>query len=225
MEQNSASSTTNYFLYCHFFLDSAKGVIKTLKVLVENFNIHIIELKEKIAKTLERKKDTSSAPFKLIGVKKTIISPYLKDTVKISQFFNNKDDIYCHVELNIQPVKKSTVQAAEEDKLKFKTLSTYSFWEANKQIIKVRVPLKGVENLPKENIKSNFTETSLDVKVYNLNGINYSFAVPRLDAKIVPEKSEAFADKEGNIIIRLRKFKEDDHWSYLFKQKYVGEDE
>ena len=43
-----------------------------------------------------------------------------------------------------------------------------------------------------------------------------------LDAKIIPEKSEAFA-KGKDLIIRLRKANNEDHWSYLFKQKYVGE--
>ena len=45
---------------------------------------------------------------------------------------------------------------------------------------------------------------------------------PRLDAKIIPEKCEAFP-KGDRLIIRLRKAKNDDHWSYLFKQQYVGE--
>ena len=38
-----------------------------------------------------------------------------------------------------------------------------------------------------------------------------------------PDNKKVIKDKKGNVVIRLRKAKEDDHWSYLFKQKYVGE--
>jgi hypothetical protein len=222
--ENSNSTVGKTFLYCHFFLDNTKGVIKTMKIYVDSLNIHIIELKEKIAKTLDKQKESTTPLFKILSLNKTLISPNISDTVKVSSFFNKGDDIFCQVEMNIQPLKTSTSTKPNEDNiLKYKTLTSYSFWVANKQIVKVRVPLKGIENLPKENIKATFTESSLEVKINNLNGLNYLFAVPRLDAQIVPDKSEALTDKEGNLIIRLRKAKEDDHWSYLFKQKYVGE--
>jgi hypothetical protein len=212
------------YVYCHFFLDSSKGVIQTSKITVDSLNIHVIQLKQQIAKVLEKKKESTTPLFKILSLNKTLISPSLNDTVKVSSFFNNGDDIFCQVEMNVQPIKSiTTTKSAEEDMLKFKTLTNYSFWVANSKIVKVRVPLKGIETLPKESIKATFTESSFEVKIHNLNGLNYLFGVPRLDAKIVPENSEALADKEGNIIIRLRKAKEDDHWSYLFKQKYVGE--
>jgi hypothetical protein len=217
-KENSYKIEKNGYLYCHFYLNREKGVLKTVKLPLENFNMTVIEVKSKIAKILERQKDAST-PFKIMSLNKTINSPVLLDTIKISQFFRHQDEIFCGVEMNITPIKTAIL----DDVLKYKSLSSYSFWVASKQIVKVRVPLKGVENLPKENITSSFTESSLDVKIHNLNGLNYHFGVPRLDAKIVPEKSEVLTDKEGNIIIRLRKAKEDDHWSYLFKQKYVGE--
>jgi hypothetical protein len=217
-KENSSKIEKYSHLYCHFYLNREKGVLKSVKIPLESFNITVIELKSKIAKILERQKDASS-PFKIVCLNKTIQGPVLLDTIKISQFFRPRDDIFCGVEMNITPIKTAIL----DDVLKYKSLSSYSFWVASKQIVKVRVPLKGVETLPKENIISSFTESSLDVKIHNLNGLNYHFGVPRLDAKIVPEKSEVLTDKEGNIIIRLRKAKEDDHWSYLFKQKYVGE--
>jgi len=213
-----------FFLYCHFFTDSTKGILKTLKLPLENLKIHIIELKEKVAKLLQQKSDESTTLFKLVAINKTINSKSLIDSAKVNHFFEDKDDVYCQVELNVQPMKKILAKTNVQDELlSYKTLSNYSFYEASKTLVKVLIPLKGIESLPKENIKSNFTETSLEVKVHGLNNLNYCFRVPRLDANIVPEKSEALADKNGNIIIRLRKAKEDDHWSYLFKQKYVGE--
>lgn len=209
------------FLYCHFFVDNTKGVIKTIKVPLESLSINLIELKEKIIKTLEAKKDCRSTNYKVLGVSKTIISKLLADSVRISNFFDNKDDIFCQVEIQIVPVKVSQVHK-EDQVLKFKTLSSYSFYEANKQIVKVLVPLKDVQNLPKESIKSTFTDTSFDVKITNMNGVNYSFGVPRLQCKIVPEKSEVLTNKD-NIVVRLRKEKDDDNWSSLFKMKYIGE--
>jgi hypothetical protein len=213
-----------FFLYCHFFTDASKGILKTKKLPLENLNLHIIEFKEKVAKLLQQKSDDSTSLFKLLAINKTINSKSLLDSAKVYHFFQNKDDVYCQVELNVQPVKTILVKTKVQDELlSYKTLSNYSFYEASKTIVKVLIPLKGVENMPKENIKASFTESSLEVKVHGLNNLNYCFRVPRLDANILPEKSEAFADKNGNIVIRLRKAKEDDHWSYLFKQKYVGE--
>jgi len=216
-------NSRNFVLYCHFYTQVTGAVFKTKKIIFPfNSNLHIIDLKGLIAKALDSDKEITSTPYKIISVKKTLSSSDpLLDSLKISQFFDNKDDIFCGVELNIQPVKVNTFE--QNDVLKFKTLTNYSFWVANKQIVKVRVPLDGCQNLNKEHLKASFTESSLEVKILNLNGNNYCFGVPRLDAKIVPEKSEAFIDKDGSIIIRLRKAKEDDHWSYLFKQKYVGE--
>lgn len=212
----------NIFLYCHLFLESSKGVIKTVKIPLDTIDTHIIELKEKINKIINKQKDSNSQMFKIISLNKTLISPSLCDTIKTSMFFENSDDIFCKVEMNITPIKTNSL-INSDDVLKFKQLTTYSFWEANKQMVKVKVPLKGVETIPKENIKATFTENSLDVKVFNLNGLNYHFGVPRLDANIVPDRCEALADKDGSVVIKLRKAKEDDHWSFLFKQKYVGE--
>lgn len=212
------------YLYCHFFTDPTKGILKTKKISLDNLNMHVIDLKEKIAKLLKQKSDEETTLFKLISLNKTINSISLLDSAKVGNFFQHKEDIFCQVELNIQPIKSILTKTSQQDEvLSYKTLSSYSFYEASKTIVKVLIPLKGVETLPKENIKSTFTENSLEVKVHALNNSNYCFRVPRLDAAIVPEKSEAFADKNGNIVIRLRKAKEDDHWSYLFKQKYVGE--
>ena len=95
-------------------------------------------------------------------------------------------------------------------------------WGGDKNVIRVNVPLKGVHNVPKENIKGIFTESSCEVKVIDLNNLNYCFGVPRLHCKIIPEKSEALA-KDDNIIIRLRKAKEEDNWASLHKLKFVGD--
>jgi hypothetical protein len=211
-------------LYCHFFLESAKGVVKTMKLVLEGLSLHVIDLKSRIAKLLETQKSDNTSLFKLVSINKTVNSQGLMDSMKVSQFFEDKDDVFCQVELNVQPIKTVMAKNTEIDELlTYKPLQNYSFYVANKQIVRVLVPLKGVESLSKENLIAKFTDQSLEVKVHGLNNLNYFFRVPKLDAKIVPDKSEALFDKNGNIVIRLRKEKEDDHWSYLYKQKYVGE--
>lgn len=208
---------TKMFLYCHLFSDQTKGVIKTIKCPMDNFSIHLIDFKVRIAKLI------TNLPYTLTSVGKTILSGALADSVRVGQYFENKGDVFCKVEHKITPVSSMKVTPSNDDVvLNYKTLNQYSFYEANKQIVKVLVPVPGIESLPKENITSKFTETSLEVSIRG-NGSNYRFAVPRLDAKIIPEKSEAFASKDGKLTIRLRKAKEDDHWTYLFKQRYVGE--
>lgn len=52
--------------------------------------------------------------------------------------------------------------------------------------------------------------------------MNYLFAVPKLHAEIIPEESEV-TTKEDKICVRLRKAKEEDNWSFLYKFKFVGE--
>ena len=140
------------------------------------------------------------------------------------QQFQCKDDVYVKVLTEVVPIQINKTDDEKKDVvLSYKTITAYSFYVSSETYVRVLVPIPGIEKVKKEDITSEFTEDSLDVRVKNaLNGNNYRFAVPRLDAKIIPEKCEAFP-KGDRLVIRLRKFKNDDHWSYLFKQKYVGE--
>ncbi len=223
---NSTANKQNHHLYCHLFLDASKGIIRTLKVPIDSFNIHFIDLKSQIRKILENDVDKNQSNlYKIVSLSKTIISPAFTDSARIYPFLNNKEDIFCLVELNIVPIKSTVILAnTDDDLLKYKSITNYSFYEANKQIVKVLVPLPGVDKIPKEQIIGKFTEGSCEVKVRNLNGSNFIFGVPRLHAKIIAEKSEVVTSKD-NLIIRLRKSKEDDYWSYLHKTKFVGETE
>lgn len=217
-------ATTAYFIYCHLFLDPTKGIIKTIKVPFESLNIHFIDLKTQVKKALDSDTDKSQSNlYKIISLSKTMIAPSFTDSARITPFITNKSDVFCNVELNVVPIKSSVIVSNQDDDLlKYKSITNYSFYEANKQIIKVLVSLQGVDKLPKEQILGKFTETSCEVKVRGLNGSNYIFGVPRLHAKILPDKSEVITSKD-NLVIRLRKFKEDDNWSYLHKTKFVGE--
>lgn len=226
MEHNNTNldSQRKTFIYCHLFLDSSKGVIKSMKIPITNFNIHFIDLKTLIKKEIENDPEkTQSNLYKILSLSKTILSPGYQDSAKICLFLKHKSDVFCQVELNIVPIKSSIVVAnKDDDLLKYITISKYSFYEASKTIVKVMVPLTGIENLPKENLISKFTDNSLEVKIKDFKGSNYIFGVPRLHLNINKEKSEVKLIKD-NIVIRLRKVKDDDNWSYLHKTKFIGE--
>ena len=148
----------------------------------------------------------------------------MNDSAKMRMFFNDLDDVYVRVLTEVIPIQVSKTDDEKKDVvLTYKTITAYSFYVSSETYVRVLVPIPGIEKVKKEDIIAEFTDSSLDVRVKNgLNGNNYRFAVPRLDAKIIPEKCEAFP-KGDRLIIRLRKAKNDDHWSYLFKQQYVGE--
>jgi hypothetical protein len=224
MENNLLISTKNNFIYCHLFIDNSKGIIKSLKIPINNFTLHFIDLKSLIKNQIENDPEKSQSNlYTILSLSKTIISPSYPDSLKISNFIKHKSDIFCKVELNIVPIKSSIVVANKDDNLlKYNTITNYSFYEASKTIVKVLVPLIGIEKISKEKISSKFTDNSVEVKIQDFNGRNYIFGVPRLHLNINKEKSEVKTIKD-NIVIRLRKVKDDDNWSYLYKTKFIGE--
>jgi hypothetical protein len=208
----------SFSLYCHFYKDNSKGVIKTIKLKLPNFNIRVIELKEKIKKQMET---SNMSLLKFESVSKTILSKGLSDSAIIGNFFSCKDDIFCKVDLNITPIKSESI--SDKVTTQTKTLSNYSYYELNSSTIKVLVPLKDVHTIPKENLKGSFTESSCEVRV-NLNSINYFFGVPRLHCNIIPDSSIVTTSTD-NIVFKLKKAKDSDNWASLFKMKFVGETE
>jgi hypothetical protein len=204
-------------LYCHFYTDSSKGVIKTIKLHLNNLHIRVIELKERIKEEIESNREY----FKFESVSKTILSRPLSDSAFLNNYFENRDDIFCKVEINVTPVK--SVSQKVIDNTQVKTLTTYSYYEMNdKNTIKVMIPLNDVQNLSKEKILATFQENSCDVKVDMGNGISYYFGVPRLHCAIIPEESKCLTSKD-NIVFKLRKAKESDNWASLFRMKFVGD--
>lgn len=210
------------FIYCHLFSDSSKGIITSIKLPLSSLSIRIFDVKSQLSKYL-LSNNVSNIKYIPKGVSKTLYAPLLNDTIKLNTFFEEKDDIYVLVETEVIPVKANASTGQQDIVLSYKTLTNYSFYVASETVVRVMVPVPGISKVPKENIISSFTEDSLEVKINKAEkGNNYRFAVPRLDAKIIPEQSEAIVKGE-ELILRLKKAKKDDHWSYLFKQKYVGE--
>ena len=211
-------------LYCHLFSDITKGIIQTVKVKLGSKEKRVLDFKSQLVKELENVMKSTNIKYIPQEVKISLSSPPLNESAKMRMFFNDLDDIYVRVITEVVPIQVSKTDDEKKDVvLTYKTITAYSFYVSSETYVRVLVPIPGIEKVKKEDIMADFTDTSLDVRVKNgLNGNNYRFAVPRLDAKIIPEKCEAFA-KGDRLIIRLRKAKNDDHWSYLFKQQYVGE--
>ena len=211
-------------LYCHLFSDITKGIIQTVKVKLGSKEKRVLDFKSQLVKELENVMKSTNIKYIPQEVKISLSSPPLNESAKMRMFFNDLDDIYVRVITEVVPIQVSKTDDEKKDVvLTYKTITAYSFYVSSETYVRVLVPIPGIEKVKKEDIMADFTDTSLDVRVKNgLNGNNYRFAVPRLDAKIIPEKCESFA-KGDRLIIRLRKAKNDDHWSYLFKQQYVGE--
>ena len=184
----------------------------------------VLDFKSQLVKELDVLMKSTNIKYIPQEVKISLSAPPLNDSAKMRMFFNDLDDIYVRVITEVVPIQVNKTDDEKKDVvLTYKTITAYSFYVSSETYVRVLVPIPGIENVKKEDIIAEFTDSSLDVRVKNgLNGNNYRFAVPRLDAKIIPEKCEAFP-KGDRLIIRLRKAKNDDHWSYLFKQQYVGE--
>jgi len=87
----------------------------------------------------------------------------------------------------------------------------------DKPTVTVDVRLKGVEQLPTENVTCDFTEASLDLKVIGLDGQNYRFLKTNLDKDIVPSDSGVKV-KKNHVIVTLQKVKGEygyDSWTDL----------
>ena len=72
-------------------------------------------------------------------------------------------------------------------------------------IVTVYVDLEKVGSV-KDNVKCDFTSSSFDLQVLDLNEKNYRLVKDNLDKDIVPEKSK-FIVKKNKIVIKLQKVK------------------
>lgn len=87
----------------------------------------------------------------------------------------------------------------------------------DKPHVNVDLRLKGVEELPRENITCDFTESSFDLKIIGLDGKNHRFLKTNLEKDIVPAESEVKV-KKNHVIVQLRKVKGEygfDSWTDL----------
>ncbi|CAD7965247.1 unnamed protein product [Amoebophrya sp. A120] len=114
------------------------------------------------------------------------------------------DVLKTHGEASAAPAGAS---ASSDANLKWTEVSIYEMKKGggyNDKEVVVDLRLKGVENLPAENITTEFTRMSLDVKVKNLDGVNYRFRRTALQHDIVAAKS-SHSVKKNHVLITMQK--------------------
>jgi calcyclin binding protein len=92
--------------------------------------------------------------------------------------------------------------------------------EYNSPTVTVYVELDGVGAV-KDSVQCDFTASSFDLKIYDLNNANYRLIKDNLDKDIIPEKSK-FIVKRDKVILKLAKVKGEysyDHWTALTSKK------
>ena len=133
-------------------------------------------------------------------------------------YFENLEDIYIKVSTEVIPIQTTNVDVNKDIVLSYKTLTKYSFYESSQKYVRVLIPVPGIEKVEKNNIIATFEEESLEVKINKaLNNNNYRFAVPKLYCKIKPDECDTLIKGE-NLILKLRKGRDTDVWTYLFNQ-------
>jgi hypothetical protein len=125
-------------------------------------------------------------------------------------------DIFVKVDISIDPTKHVKPLEAKPvaSAVKFLTMTKYTYFDSSNKYLKVQ--LSELAGLKDEKLEVEFGDRSVSVKVYNFKGQNYSFAVPKLHAKILPKDCK-WQIKSSCLQLTLRKKKEDDSWYSLFK--------
>ena len=152
----------------------------------------------------------------------------------VTSFFDDSSDVYCLVEITVDPKKhvkplevkkpsavtKAPAVLASDDK--FVSLAKYSYYESGSKWIKVLLDFKDIKSHPAEKIMVEFKPRSFTLRVLDFKGQNYQFQVPKLQCFVKPEEC-SHTVKTDSIQITLRKAKDDDNWWSLFRSKAVGE--
>jgi hypothetical protein len=172
---------------------------------------------------------------------KSILQSYLNDLIiKKEKLENEKQENESKKTLN-EEVAKTTIVKEEIkviEAVQIKKIATKPFsyipiesfaWDQgsyNSQSVTVFVDLDDVGTV-KDSVEVNFTKTSFDVKVNNLNGKNYRLFKDNLEKDIVPNQS-VFNVKKNKIVLKLQKVKGEysyDQWSSLTAKKSRKEEE
>mmetsp|Transcript_47847 Transcript_47847/g.97815 ORF Transcript_47847/g.97815 Transcript_47847/m.97815 type:complete len:239 (+) Transcript_47847:50-766(+) len=96
--------------------------------------------------------------------------------------------------------------------------------EYNSSTISIFVDLEGVGAV-KDNVETEFTKSSFDLKVIGLDGNNYRLLRDNLEKDIVPDQCRCIV-KKNKLVLKLMKVKGEysfEHWSTLISKKKKGE--
>ncbi|XP_072475716.1 calcyclin-binding protein-like [Notamacropus eugenii] len=86
-------------------------------------------------------------------------------------------------------------------------------WDRSDKYVKIYITLKGVQQVPTENVQVQFTERSFEVLVKNLNGKNYSMMVNNL-LKPISVEGSLRKIKTATVLVLCKK-RQGQKWDYL----------
>ena len=237
------------YLYCHYSVgENSTSINQTLKITID-FDHTLEKLLVEVENAINS--STQSIVYKALLLSKNQNFKELKGDLPIKYLFNNGDDIFskCRVETH-KPVEstvpkvnpetnKISAKKVEEkpkegmslnsnsivdkDDLTYKVISNYSFSDDNNKFAKVYLTFKGAEKIDRDTqLEVEFKESSFVIRIKGFGGFNYRYGVTRLHNKIDPEQCRVIIKKD-QIIIKLKKLKEGDVWSFLHKTQMVGD--
>ncbi|CAD8158713.1 unnamed protein product [Paramecium pentaurelia] len=122
----------------------------------------------------------------------------------------------------VEQPQQQQQQQKEQDNLQYQGITKYA-WDQEGNKVKVFLNLEGIGQLPKENINSQFTSNSVDVKVKGYKGLNHRFSIKKTFDEL-KDKDCSIKVTNNSIVINLIK-KDQKNWDQLnFKEKLIDTD-
>lgn len=220
-------------LYLHCSVGESNSIVSTIKLNI-NPDSTVTSAFKFIESTYSNQ---SSNNYSCTSISKSQSFIPLKD-LPLKYYFSEDDDVFVKLKFESSKQNKSSgiseentsgiISTINTEELVFKVLDKYYFYDDSNKFVKVHVAFKDIQNiikkLDKSNITEEFKESSFLIKLNNIDGKNYRFGVGRLHYKINPEESKVMY-KNDEIVIKLKKLKEGEHWPYLHRTKMIGEDD
>jgi len=130
------------------------------------------------------------------------------ELIELKKEINNEETAASDAKLN-GAMANIAVKKVTESQIK-----DYS-WDQSDKFVKIYLTgMNGLGELPTDNIKTVYTDQSLTVKVENLNGKNFNFAINKTCHKISPDKSY-YKAKSDYLLISLAKLNPGSKWSHM----------
>ena len=215
-----------------------KQVAQTMRVKIE-LEKKVTDMVQKIHDMLAQQND-GNKNYKIKSVSLSRDGAPLKNYGSyVQSYFDDDQAFWVNVDIGIDTTKSvkpiavsapstanTKVDAATASNLvgaNYKTLTKYTFYESGEKYVKVLLDFPDAKKLlTKDQIKCTFENRSFEIFIENYKGQSYKFAVPKLHCRILPpDCSTGF--KSNNVVITLRKKRNEDNWWSLFKAKAVGE--
>lgn len=223
-----------YFNYC---LEDSKSTSNTIKINV-NFSQTVKSLITEAQNGINSA--SNNIKFKVLSVSKHFNSKPLSEELPLKYFFSPGNDIYCKIKIekylsvesqtqtqtqsnSTTTTQTSTVKLQNKEDLKYILLSKYT-WYDDKTFVKVIVPISGVGSLPKENVIIEFTDRSFFLFIIGLGSSNYKFGSSRTHYPLIPSESKIVI-KPNEVLIKIKKVKTDEYWSYIYKAKSANDED